>query len=123
VFDLKFLQILLICFGLSGCAGANANQDKLYSFNSVCSWYGKESGRRTASGARFNPGGFTVAHRTLPFGTKLKLTNPTNGKSVIATVTDRGPFVRSRLLDVSEGIADALGFKKRGTANLFVEVQ
>ena len=123
MFDLKILQILLICFGLSGCAEANVTQDKLYAFNSVCSWYGKESGKRTASGAKFNPLGFTVAHRTLPFGTKLKLTNKDNGKSVFATVTDRGPFVKSRLLDVSEGVADALGFKKRGIANLFVEVQ
>ena len=86
------------------------------------SFYGKElAGRRTASGERFNPGGMTAAHRTLPFGTRLRLTNVENGRSVVVRVNDRGPFVRGRAIDVSFGAARALGFSGRGSARLRVE--
>ena len=86
------------------------------------SYYGHElAGRRTASGEKFNPNGLTAAHRSLPFGTKLRLTNPTTGKSVIVRVNDRGPFVRGRVLDVSLGAARALGFVGRGTTQLKIE--
>ncbi|MCZ8182971.1 MAG: septal ring lytic transglycosylase RlpA family protein [Beijerinckiaceae bacterium] len=86
------------------------------------SYYGQElAGRKTASGERFNPGALTAAHRTLPFGTKLKLTNIQNGRSVIVRINDRGPFVRGRMLDVSRGAASALGFVGQGTARLRVE--
>lgn len=86
------------------------------------SYYGSElAGRKTASGERFNPGALTAAHRTLPFGTQLKLTNTRNGRSVVVRVNDRGPFVRGRMLDVSRGAASALGFIGQGTARLHVE--
>jgi len=71
-------------------------------------------GKRTASGAAFNPHGLTAAHRTLPFGTKLMVTNPRTGKQVTVTVNDRGPFVRGVSLDLSLGAAKAIGM--RGTA-------
>lgn len=86
------------------------------------SFYGKElAGRKTASGERFNPSAMTAAHRSLPFGTRLKLTNPSNGRSVMVRVNDRGPFVRGRTLDVSLGAAQALGFAARGVAALRIE--
>lgn len=86
------------------------------------SYYGKElAGRKTASGERFNPGGLTAAHRSLPFGTQLKLTNRQNGRSVVVRVNDRGPFVRGRVIDVSFGAAQALGFAGRGVAQLLIE--
>jgi rare lipoprotein A len=86
------------------------------------SFYGQElAGRKTASGERFNPGALTAAHRTLPFGTKLRLTNVQNGRTVIVRINDRGPFVRGRMLDVSRGAASALGFVGQGTARLRVE--
>lgn len=86
------------------------------------SYYGQElAGRKTASGERFNPGALTAAHRTLPFGTKLRLTNVQNGRSVIVRINDRGPFIRGRMLDVSRGAASALGFVGQGTARLRVE--
>lgn len=78
------------------------------------------SGRRTASGERFNPGGYTAASRTLPFGTRLHITNPTNGRSVIVRINDRGPFVRGRELDLARGAAAAIGMISQGTANLKV---
>ena len=71
-------------------------------------------GKRTASGARFDPNGLTAAHRTFPFGTRLTVVNPRNGKSVTVTVNDRGPFVRGVSLDLSRGAAMAIGM--HGTA-------
>lgn len=78
------------------------------------------SGKRTASGEPFNPGAFTAANRTLPFGTRLHLTNTRNGRSVVVRINDRGPFVRGRSLDVSRGAAVALGMIGSGTANLLM---
>jgi rare lipoprotein A len=73
------------------------------------SWYGDElRGNRTASGEKFNPDGFTAAHRTLPLGTCLVVGNPRNGKSVKVRVNDRGPFVKDRVLDLAAGAARAI---------------
>jgi rare lipoprotein A len=108
---------------LSGCAGeflevsGNAKRDYVV-LNA--SWY--QRGRMTASGERFKPNELTVAHRTYPFGTMLKMTNPLTGATVIAKVNDRGPFVKGRSLDVSRGAAQQLGMLKRGCVPLRVEV-
>ncbi|PBC22075.1 septal ring lytic transglycosylase RlpA family protein [Mesorhizobium sp. WSM4310] len=72
------------------------------------SWYALHS--RTASGERMNPSALTAAHRSLPFGTKLRVTNQNNGRSVIVRINDRGPFIRGRVLDLSKGAAGQLGF-------------
>ena len=71
-------------------------------------------GRHTASGQRFNPNGLTAAHRTLPFGTRLVVTNPHSGKSVTVTINDRGPFVRGVGLDLSAGAARMIGMRGTG---------
>jgi rare lipoprotein A len=76
----------------------------------VASVYSTESGSRTASGQKLNPGALTAAHRTLPFGTKVRVTNKKNGQSVVVTINDRGPFVRGRVIDVTPAGARALGF-------------
>jgi rare lipoprotein A len=78
------------------------------------SWYALHS--RTASGERMNPAAMTAAHRTLPFGTRIKVTNRNNGKSVVVRINDRGPFVKGRVLDLSRGAARQLGFVKSGHA-------
>jgi rare lipoprotein A len=83
----------------------------------VASWYGPESGNRTASGERFNPDGLTAASRTLPFGTCLVVTH--QGRSVRVRINDRGPFVAGRDLDLSRGAARAIGM----TATSTVEVK
>ena len=75
----------------------------------VASVYTHESGSGTASGQKLNHEAFTAAHRTLPFGTKVKVTNKSNGRSVIVTINDRGPFVRGRIIDVSPAAARVLG--------------
>jgi rare lipoprotein A len=88
----------------------------------VASWYGPSfHGRRTASGQVFDQDRLTAAHKTLPFGTKLRVTNLRNGRSVLVTVTDRGPYVRNRQLDVSRGAARRLGLIQRGTAPVLIE--
>ncbi len=76
------------------------------------------SGYRTASGERFNPNGFTAAHRTLPFGTRLQVTNPRNGRSVVVRINDRGPFVRGRSLDLARGAAFAIGMRGTGAVRI-----
>ncbi len=78
----------------------------------------------TANGERFNKHGLTAAHRKLPFGTKLRVTNLRNGKSVIVRVNDRGPFIKSRVIDLSLGAARRIGLTKSGVAKIaFVVVR
>jgi rare lipoprotein A len=76
----------------------------------IASVYSYESGSRTASGQKLNHEALTAAHRTLPFGSKVKVTNNRNGRTVVVTINDRGPFVRGRVIDVSPAAAQELGF-------------
>jgi rare lipoprotein A len=76
----------------------------------IASVYSTESGSKTASGQNLNPEALTAAHRSLPFGTKVRVTNKKNGNSVIVTINDRGPFIRNRIIDVTPAGARALGF-------------
>jgi rare lipoprotein A len=90
------------------------------SFSGMASFYGNESGSKTASGQRFNQSAMTAAHRSLPFGTKLKVTH--GGRSVVVTINDRGPFIRGRVLDLSTGAARAVGLTSRGVGRVVAEV-
>jgi peptidoglycan lytic transglycosylase len=90
------------------------------SFSGMASFYGNESGSRTASGARFNQSAMTAAHRSLPFGTKLRVTH--GGRSVVVTINDRGPFIRGRVLDLSTGAARAIGLTSAGVGRVTAEV-
>jgi rare lipoprotein A len=83
-------------------------------------WYGHElADNRTASGEKFNPNGFTAAHRSLPFGTCLRVRNPKTGRSVAVRVNDRGPFTKGISLDLSYGAARAIGM--RSTQNVTMQ--
>lgn len=82
----------------------------------IASYYWQ--GTRTASGARFNPGGLTAAHRTLPFGTRVLVTNLNNGRSVTVTINDRGPFIKGRVIDLSRGAAQVVGMTGSGVARV-----
>jgi rare lipoprotein A len=87
------------------------------------SWYGgKFHQRQTASGELFNANALTMAHPTLPFGTKVKVTNLRNGRTVVVRVNDRGPFVGHRIGDLSKAAAEALGMMKRGIAHARFEI-
>jgi len=90
------------------------------SFSGMASYYGSEAGSRTASGQRMNSNAMTCAHRSLPFGTRLRVTH--GGSSVVVTVNDRGPFIRGRVLDLSTGAARAIGLTRAGVGRVTAEV-
>ena len=97
--------------------------DPSYNVVGTASWYGRQfHGRRTASGERYDMNGMTSAHTTLPFGTRVRVTNLGNGRSVVLRVNDRGPFTRGRIIDVSRHAAEHLLFVQAGTARVRVEV-
>jgi rare lipoprotein A len=91
-----------------------------HSFSGFASFYSES--QRLASGGTFNPSGYTCAHRTLPFGTHLRVADPKSGRSVVVTVNDRGPFVGGRILDLSLGAARALGMTGRGVMRVDARV-
>jgi rare lipoprotein A len=101
-------------------ANASVASGSGHTFSGMASYYGNESGSRTASGQHFNQNAMTAAHRSLPFGTKLRVTH--GGQSVIVTINDRGPFVRGRVLDLSTGAARALGLTGAGVGRVTAEV-
>ncbi|UYZ58578.1 septal ring lytic transglycosylase RlpA family protein [Hymenobacter latericus] len=87
------------------------------------SWYGREhQGKRTSNGERFDRNQYTCAHKTLPFGTRLRVTNPQNGKAVVVRVTDRGPYRHQRILDLSEVAARPLGIVQLGSAGVVAQI-
>ena|SRR6266581_4961736 len=101
-------------------ANASTGSSSGHSFSGMASFYGNESGSRTASGQRFNQSAMTAAHRSLPFGTRLRVTH--GGQSVVVTINDRGPFVRGRVLDLSTGAARAIGLTGAGVGRVTAEV-
>jgi rare lipoprotein A len=90
-----------------------------YSEVGLASWYGSESGSKTSMGTRFWPEGYSAAHKTLPLPSKVRVTNLHNGRSVVLTVNDRGPFKPNRLIDLSHGAARKIGL--RGLARVKVD--
>lgn len=98
-----------------------ATADVAFAESGVASVYSTESGNRTASDQRLDPGALTAAHRSLPFGTKVRVLNSKNGRSVVVAINDRGPFVRGRVIDVTPAAARELGFS--GLAPVTLELQ
>ncbi|MBF2022509.1 MAG: septal ring lytic transglycosylase RlpA family protein [Hydrococcus sp. C42_A2020_068] len=89
----------------------------------MASWYGPGfHGRQTANGERFNQNDLTAAHRSLPFGTKVRVTNMNNGRSVIVRINDRGPFVGGRAIDLSAAAARAIGLHRSGVGPVNLEI-
>jgi rare lipoprotein A len=125
------MKVLLLCVSmvlvLAGCGATSqravtprvGNQEE-----GLASWYGgKFHGRKTASGERFDQNALTAAHRTMPFGTKLRVTNRKNGRSVKVRVNDRGPFSsRRRVIDLSKAAAQAIGMTNDGIVPVKIEV-
>ena len=97
---------------------ASAPQETVLGRGSASYYASKFNGRRTASGERFDNSDLTAAHRSLPFGSRVRVTNPANGRSVVVRVNDRGPFTRGRLIDVSRAAAEELGMVARGHADV-----
>ena len=129
--------VVLAGMMLSSCAGVPARPadsaeappasspsvpDQLYRETGTAAWRGKEmQGRTAASGEVFDMDGLSAAHRTLPFGTIVRVTNLDNLKSVKVKISDRGPFTKARVLDLSYGAARELGFVAQGTARVRIE--
>ncbi len=102
---------------------APAAQDKVVATQTgQASWYGLDGGPKTANGERYNPNGLTAAHRTLPFGTKVRVTSIKTGKAVTVRINDRGPFRSQRIIDVSAAAAAAIGIKNDGIGDVKMEV-
>ncbi|WP_152220638.1 septal ring lytic transglycosylase RlpA family protein [Pseudomonas sp. SCB32] len=126
----RSLPTLLLLAGLAllaGCSTSSYNSDsevsgRGYRAEGTASYYGKaHHGKRTASGERFNQNTLTAAHRTLAFGTRVKVTNLENGRSVVVRINDRGPFGRGRIIDVSKAAAEQLNMLRSGTARVRLE--
>jgi rare lipoprotein A len=103
---IALLGIVILACQFSPSYLARTSADQI----GIASVYSVESGRRTASGQELNREALTAAHRTLPLGTKVTVTNKSNGHSVVVTINDRGPFVRGRIIDLSPAAARVLGF-------------
>jgi rare lipoprotein A len=118
----------LLWFGsmlVSGCSGLERSETKegLRTATGVASYYGDEfSGRITASGERYDPNKLTAAHRSYPFGTRVRVTNLDNGKSVLVRINDRGPYKTGRIIDLSLRAAKELGLLIVGTAKVSVQL-
>jgi rare lipoprotein A len=110
----KLLRVLLL-LAASGLSAFEAEEG-------LASWYGgKFQGRRTASGELFDTSQFTAAHRNLPFGTRVMVTNLENGQATTVRINDRGPFVQGRIIDLSMAAAMAIGLAGKGVAPVRVE--
>jgi rare lipoprotein A len=114
---LRLAMIVAAIMIATGCTPSAAIAGGAHSFSGKASYYG-DSGK-VGSGGQFNPNALTAAHRTLSFGTRVRVTDPKTGRNVIVTINDRGPFGRGRVIDVSLGAARALGMLDRGV--IFVQ--
>jgi rare lipoprotein A len=115
------ILVLAVAF-IPACAFAPERMHEGETQRGMASWYGAEQGHHTASGERFNPHALTAAHRRLPFGTIVRVTNELNGLSVDLRINDRGPWRHGRIIDVTDAAADILQMKKRGTVPVTIEV-
>ena len=118
---LKLINAFIIFVLTAFCITMNAQAETVFQ-QGKASYYGKaHHGKKTASGKRFNMHAMTAAHRSLPFGTQLKVTSKDTGKSVIVTINDRGPYVGGRILDLSQEAARQLGMIKQGVGVVTLE--
>jgi rare lipoprotein A len=116
----KLLLLFLVFASVQTNKGTN--NEEIRKESGGASFYAKKfHGRKTASGERFDNQDFTCAHKYLPFGTKLKITNPDNQKSVIVRVNDRGPYVKGRIVDLSHSAAKVIGLVEKGIGKVMVE--
>ena len=121
--SILLVYLALLSFGCSGVTSKNDTPRTDYNETGKASFYAmKYQSRKTASGERFDQSANTAAHKKLPFGTKVKVTNVKNGKSVIVRINDRGPFVRGRIIDLSRSAFSSIGNTSAGVIDVKVEV-
>lgn len=128
----KTIPLILFVLATTSCASRSKPAEINYKSTKseltllgegIASWYGPGFyGRKTASGERFTKHKYTCAHRKLPFGTELKVTNLSNSKSIMVRVNDRGPFIKNRIIDLSYAAAKDLGITKSGLGQVKIEI-
>ncbi|MFI8609945.1 septal ring lytic transglycosylase RlpA family protein [Pseudomonas sp. NPDC077649] len=121
---LQAVVVLGLLAVLAGCStfGSGIGSGSGATETGKASYYGdRHHGRKTASGERFDQHALTAAHRSLPFGTRVRVTNLSNERSVVVRINDRGPFVRGRIIDVSRAAAERLGMLRAGVVPVRVE--
>jgi rare lipoprotein A len=112
-------SLVSLSLGLAAVSSARAHKAPAFEQIGTASWYGPRfHGKKTANGEAFNQNKLTAAHRNLPLGTRVEVTNVTNGKSVEVKITDRGPYVNGRVIDLSRAAAIQLGMKDAGLARV-----
>ncbi|MET0875022.1 MAG: septal ring lytic transglycosylase RlpA family protein [Pseudolabrys sp.] len=109
----------ILTWGASDIAVAQSARQ----FTGIAAYYSTDYSGRTARGDRYDPAKFTAAHRSLPFGTRLRVTDPRSKRSVVVVVNDRGPFTKGRVLDLSLAAAKALNMTGRGLLNVTAVVE
>jgi rare lipoprotein A len=114
-----FMTLSATCILLAGSAVAANAKTKSSGHSGLASYY-SYTGNKTANGERLNPGSLTAAHKHLPFGTKVRVTNTRNGRSVVVRINDRGPFVRGRVIDLTPAGARAIGMSGLAPVTLAV---
>lgn len=119
----RTLMLFSLVAVLAGCSSLGGGRSGGHvSDSGKASWYGAQHhGKRTASGERFDQNALTAAHRSLPFGTRVRITNLNNNRSVTVRINDRGPYSRSRIIDVSRRAASELDMLKTGVAPVRIE--
>lgn len=101
----------------------NSLSDQVYLKSGIASWYGSgHHGNRTASGEKFDMNVYSAAHKTLEFGTKVKVINIDNGRWVVVTINDRGPYVEGRIIDLSKSAAAHLGCMRKGICRVLLQI-
>lgn len=108
--------------GLGGCASTGAGHGAVFQRGEAAYYADSFAGRRTASGERFNPHAMTAAHRRLPLGSRVRVTNLTNRRQVVVRINDRGPFTRGRVIDLSPAAARQLQMIRAGVAPVTLQV-
>lgn len=121
-FAFTSLLFILLSFSLLACSGCGGSSGRYYQSGGA-SWYGPGfDGKQTASGEKFDEDDLTAAHRSLPFGTKVRVTNMANGKSVVVEINDRGPFKQGRVIDLSKKAFGKIAERDLGVVSVRIEV-
>lgn len=123
VLIMKQLIIIFLSLNILACTSVSAAKNHGFKETGKASFYAdKFQGRKTASGAAFNQKARTAAHKKLPFGTKVKVTNLNNGKDVVVVINDRGPFIKGRIIDLSRSAFTVIGNINSGVIKVRIEV-
>jgi rare lipoprotein A len=119
---MRFLLIAITSLLLSACASQGQVDPQGYRTEGQASYYGaRHHGNKTASGERFDQNALTAAHRSLPFGSQVQVTNLRNNKSVVVRINDRGPYAKQRIIDLSQKAAERLGMLRDGVVPVRIE--